>query len=123
MKCKELIIFPYRKVLRWVKNQNPTEKKPVNIHKYGGRSKVPFRVWPFAGCLLLMSGEIAKNKAQYILTPEKWRSFEAFVKNNPEMGMGELAKHFKDFGCTNKVFWPSVISICKEYQKQDRYVF
>ena len=117
MRCKDLTLFPYRTVFSWVKDQNPTQDKPVYIPKYGGRSKVPFRVWPFAGCLLLMSGEKAKLEAQYILTPENWRSFVAFVKENPEKGVGELARHFKDFGCTNKVFWPAIISICKEYQR------
>ncbi len=120
MRCKDLTLFPYRTVFRWVKDQNPTQDKPVYIPKYGGRSKVPFRVWPFAGCLLLMSGEKAMHEAQYILTPEKWRSFVDFVKKNPEMGMGEVAKHFKDFGCTNKVFWPAIISICKEYQRNNK---
>jgi hypothetical protein len=29
----------------------------------------------------------------------------------------ELSQHYKYFGCTKKVFWPSVIFICKEYLK------
>jgi hypothetical protein len=34
---------------------------------------------------------------------------------NKEMGTGELAQDYKKFGCTNKLFWPSIISICKQY--------
>ena len=118
MKCRDLTLFPYLTVLRWVKHENPIQAFPLYIPTYGGRSKRPFRLWHIPGGLLLMSNENAKNQAQYILTPEKWKSFLAFVKKNPEMGTGELSKHYRDFGCTNKVFWPSIISICKEYKSK-----
>lgn len=118
MECRDLALFPYRNILCWVKDQNPTQDKPVYIPKYGGRSRLPFRVWHFAGCLLLMSNEKAIHQVQYILAPGQWKKFLDYVEQNPEMRIGELARHLKDFGCTNKVFWPTIISICKEYQKQ-----
>lgn len=60
-----------------------------------------------------MSNEHAKMQSQYVLSTEKWDGFCKFVKQHPNMSMGELASHFKDFGCTNKLFWPAVISISK----------
>ena len=70
MKCRELTLFPFRDVLSWVKQQQPTEANPLYVSKYGGRSNLDFRVWHFAGCLLLMSNEKAKKQSQYIITPE-----------------------------------------------------
>ena len=42
-----------------------------------------------------MSNEKAKKQSQYIITPEKWKAFWGYVKNNPEMGTGELAHDYK----------------------------
>lgn len=117
MNCCQLSLFSYREVLRWVKHKNPIQAVPLYIPKYGGRSNLPFRLWHIPGGLLLMSNEKAKSQSQYILTEEKWRCFQEYVKKNPEMGTGELARHYPDFDCTNKLFWPSIISICKEYQR------
>lgn len=114
-KCKDLYLSPFGRVLRWVKEINPDQYHPIYIPKYGGRSKQPFRLWCFANCLLLMSNENAKNQVQYILTRKKWTAFIDYVKKTPEMPIGVLSQHFKDFECTNKVFWPSIISICKAY--------
>lgn len=116
MKCNQLILCSYPEISRWVKRKNPIQAIPLYIPKYGGRSKLPFRLWHIPGGLLLMSNEKAKYQSQYILTSEKWQCFVDFLSKNPEMGTGELARHYSDF-CTNKLFWPSIISICKEYQR------
>ncbi len=105
-------------VMRWVSKKQLSETEPLLIPKYGGRSKRPFRVWSFAGCLLLMSNKEDSTQRQYILNIDKWNRFLKYVKDHSEMGTFELSKHYKEFGCTNKVFWPSIISICKEYSRE-----
>ncbi len=107
----------YARVLKWAKKQAPTlpNSNSILIPKYGGRSKTPFRLWVFADSLLLMSSEEARRQSQYILDREKWERFCEFVKKNPGIGTSELAKRYKEYGCTNYLFWPSIISICKKY--------
>lgn len=105
-------------VLRWVSEKQLSENEPLLIPKYGSRSKRPFRVWSFAGCLLLMSNEEDSTQRQYILNRDKWDRFLKYVKDHSEMGSFILSQHYKEFGCTNKVFWPSIISICKEYSRE-----
>ena len=110
--CKDLKLVAFNKARRWIKMQ-AKECKPVNIEKYGGRSKYPFHAWVFADVILLMSNEHARMQSQYVLSAEKWNAFCKYVKEHPDMMMSELASRFKDFGCTNKLFWPAVISISK----------
>lgn len=116
--CKDLKLVPYRAIIQWVKSKEQSQSNPVLIQKYGSKSILPFRMWSFAGCLLLMSNEKAKVQAQYILNKKKWLSFFSFVKENPEMSIGDLARCYSEFECTNKVFWPSIISICKAYLEE-----
>lgn len=111
--CKDLTLVSFNKAFRWIKAQHPTEAQPVYIPKFGGRSNLPFRAWCFADVLLLMANEQAVTQSQYILDKEKWEAFLNFVRENPEMKMGELAASFRRFGCLNKAFWPSIISISK----------
>lgn len=111
--CKDLKLVAFNKARRWIRKQAKEECAPVYIEKYGGKSRSPFRVWLFADVILLMSNEQAKMQSQYVLSAEKWDAFCRFVKLHPDMSMGELASHFKDFGCTNKLFWPVVISISR----------
>ena len=110
--CKDLKLVAFNKARRWIKMQ-AKECKPVNIEKYGGRSKYPFHTWVFADVILSMSNEHARMQSQYVLSAEKWNAFCKYVKEHPDMTMSELASRFKDFGCTNKLFWPAVISISK----------
>lgn len=118
--CKDLRLVSFNKALRWVKAQNPTEAEPVYVNKYGGRSNLPFRVWAFSNALLIMSNEHANHQAQYILDQNKWVSFIKFVRANPEMKMGVLAKEFRRFSCSNKIFWPVVISISKAVHEDNQ---
>ena len=118
--CKDLSIVSFDKALKWIKSQNPTENNPVYISKYGGRSDLPFRVWCFANALLLMSNEHSIAQTQYILCKSRWNSFIAFIRQNPEMKMGELASNYKRFGCGSKVFWPAIISISKAFEEDNR---
>ena len=111
--CKDLSLVSFNKVFQWIKSQHPTEVQPVYIPKYGGRSNLPFRVWCFADVLLLMANEHSVTQAQYVLDKERWGSFLRFVHENPDMKMEELAASYCCFGCRNKAFWPSVISISK----------
>lgn len=111
-------LLSFQSVLRWISEKQLSEEEPLYIPKYGGRSKRPFRVWSFADCLLLMSNEEDSSQRQYILNRDKWNRFLKYVKDHSEMGTFELSQHYKEFGCTNKVFWPSIISICKEYSRE-----
>lgn len=116
--CKDLDLVSFGTALKWIKNQKPIEANPVYIQKYGGQSKLPFRVWAFADVVLVMSNEKAKTQSQYILSKDKWNAFCKYVKDNPTMERGELARNYKQFECTNKTFWPTVISISKAYYSQ-----
>lgn len=111
-------LFSYTKALHWAKNQKPEQRSPIHIPKYGGRSHNSFRMWVFANSLLLMSSEKDKRQTQYILNREKWDMFCHFVKMHPGMSTRELANHYRDYGCSNYVFWPSIISICKIINEQ-----
>ena len=111
-------LISYLKVLHWAKSQMPEQSSPILIPKYGGKSHNSFRMWVFANNLLLTSSEKDKKQTQYILNREKWDMFCRFVKMHPEMGTREFAKHYKDYGCTNYMFWPSIISINKQYYEQ-----
>lgn len=111
--CKDLNLASFAKALRWIKAHNPKEANPVHIPKYGGRSQLPFRAWCFAGNILLASNETAGTESEYLLSKEKWDAFSKFVHEHSDMGIGELAKHYQEFACTNKLYWPSVISISK----------
>lgn len=71
-------------------------------------------MWVFAGSLLLMSNEKDKVQSQYILSKDKWNRFCQYVKDRPRIRVSELARCYRDYGCTNHLFWPSIISICKE---------
>lgn len=111
--CRELKIVSYHRALKWIKSRDPHEATPVHITKYGGRSNQPFRVWCFADLLLLMPNEDSVTQSHYVIDRKKWDSFWGFVKKNPNMGMGELAKRYKDYCCDNITYWPSIISISK----------
>ena len=122
-KNKDILLVTYTDVLNWVKSKKPTENNPVYIHKCGVKSDLPFRIWHFADTLLLMGNEQDKNIHQYILTEEKWNQFCKYIKRYPEMNRGELSRFYRDYGCTDKTFWPSVILICIEYLKDNNIAY
>jgi hypothetical protein len=111
---EELTLVPFKNALAWIKSQNPHECSPVYISKAKPTS-LKFRVWCFADALLLASNENDAVQRQYILNEEKWNVFCEYVRNHPQMGRGELGKKYREFGCTDPTFWPSIIHICEAY--------
>ncbi len=103
----ELVSFA--EAIDWVKRH----KQPIKIYPYGGRTPYPFSVEIKDGDLLLTGNEHNGNPSQYILTETKWRRFCDYVKGHPDMCRGELGNNFKDYGCDDRRYWPSIISISK----------
>lgn len=112
---KNIQLASFKDVYRWLENLNATEQGPVHIIKYGERSTRPFRAHLELGKIVLRSNAQDSVQRKYDLTSTRWDAFCQFVKDNPEMSRGELADNFKQYGCTNKYFWPSIISISKQY--------
>ena len=110
MTCRELRIVSFRKAYSYVKQHNGVGMDAVKI-PYGRRNHLHFRAWAFAGDILLKSSETAHTQQDYRLTREKWNAFTDYVKQNPTMQVNDLAAHYRDFGCTNYTFWPSIINI------------
>lgn len=115
---ENLRLVPFKKVLSWIKAQDPHESSPVYISKAMPTSP-QFRVWYFAEELLLASNENDTVQRQYILDEDKWNKFCKYVTDNPKMSRGELGEKFKDYGCTDATFWPSIIHICEAYLKNN----
>jgi len=116
---RTLELITFAKAFKWLKRES-TQENPAYIPQYGGCSQLPFKAWVFADSILLASNENAKTQVRYILTKEKWDAFCDYVGKNPHMLMGELAKNYRSFECTNRLFWPSIISISKAVLSSDQ---
>ncbi len=103
----ELVSFA--EAIDWVKRH----KQPIKIQPYGGRTPFPFSVEIKDVNLLLIGNEQNGKPSQYILTEIKWEKFCDYVNNHPNMCRGELGDNFKDYGCDDRKYWPSIISISK----------
>ena len=103
----ELVSFAEAKA--WVMKH----KQPIKIYPYGGRTPFPFSVGIKNDNLILTGNEQNGNPSRYILTETKWKKFCDYVKEHPDMCRGELGDNFKDYGCDDRRYWPSIISISK----------
>ncbi len=112
---KDIITADYPDVFNWLESNNATMRDPVLVEKYGGKSKRPFRVYIEGPNMALRSNPQDAIQRRYILTKAKWDAFYNYVTAHPDMCRGELADNYRQYGCTNKYFWPSIISICKQY--------
>ena len=112
---KDINLASYKDVFNWLESLNVTQQKPVFIEKYGGQSPRPFRAHIEGLNMALRSNPQDAIQRRYILTRAKWDAFCNYVTAHPDMCRGELADNYRQYGCTNKYFWPSIISICKQY--------
>lgn len=112
---KEIKTASFEDVYNWLVALNATEHCPVLIAKYGGRSISPFRTYIEKNNIILRSCVQDSIQQKYVLTKKKWDAFCNYVTIHPDMCRGELANNYKQYECTNKTFWPSIISICKSY--------
>jgi hypothetical protein len=112
---KDIQLTSYKDVFNWLVSCDATKQNPISIEKYGGQSPRPFRTHIEGGDIILRSNPLDSIQRRYILTREKWDSFCHYVTAHPDMCRGELANNYRQYECTNKYFWPSIISICKRY--------
>lgn len=112
---KDIKLASYKDVFLWLNSCNATEQKPVFIEKYSGQSSRPFRAHIKGDCVFLRSNPLDSVQRHYILTITKWDIFCNYVIAHPDMSRGELADNYRQYRCTNKFFWSSIISICKQY--------
>ena len=115
---RELRLAEYDQVFDWANEKHATINRPINIPKYGGRSPRPFRLHIEEDGFILRSNPEDSSQRRYILTRERWNLFCNYVSNNPDMIRGVLANNYREYGCTNKYFWPSIISISKQFYEQ-----
>lgn len=118
--CYDIKLEKFTTILRWAKQKGVHEESPVLIPKIGGISKLPTRLWPFGSVLLLAANEKSKNQQYYILTKKEWASFTLFYNklSSEKKTAKYLGDHYKEWGCTNYAFWPSVLAISKAYQEE-----
>lgn len=110
----------YGAVLKWAKSKQPHEDNPIIIPHLGGRGNT--RLWVFDSILLIKPQ--SDGKRGYILDKEKWNAFLAFWAGlTPEQKNNEdqyIALHYKDAGVTDFTYWPVVLAISKEYEKDNQ---
>lgn len=119
---RELRLAGYNQVFDWARNGNAVTDMPFFIEKYGGRSMRPFRLHIEGSAIIVRGNPVDSIQRRYILTRERWEAFCNYVFDNPEMTRGELANNYREYGCTNKYFWPSIISISKQYFEQIMHI-
>lgn len=115
---RELVLEEFAQVFKWANEKRKSVDDPIFIKKYGGRSPYPFRLYIEGDAFVLRSNPQDTIQRSYNLTKSKWEAFCRYVSNNPDMTRGELANNYRMYGCTNKYFWPSIISISVQYNEQ-----